>query len=384
MSTVALVREAVINGKRVRQTLKLGRGRRPNNLTAGSFYLRYLCPDKGKRVNQHAGYDFNAALAMREAKEREITALKQAMANGLTVERPDAANEQSRLKVTDAIDQYFRNLHALGKDQKTIRAYRKAIDQFRESCTKQYLDAIGKQDLIDFMGWLRAQPQRSQINANPGRTHFNKVNNVIIFLAAYGMRKILKKNEYPKFTEKAVVYFDDQQLKRLYASCMNEEEEFTLDCFLRLGVRDGEAAHAEYSDFRDRMYHIEDKPRWKWHPKKHHQRCIPVPDDIWENLQERRKRTSGPNLLFPNSAGKPNLHLLRDIQAIAERAGFHADLHTCRRTYATRLSRTLELQDIQRLLGHKEISTTMKYLGHVSLNSAKTRAAIARAFEGVR
>jgi len=246
MSAVALVREIIVNGKRVRQTLNLGRGRRPKNLAAGSFYLRYFCPTKGKRVNEHVGYDFNAAVAMREAREREINARKHAEANGLKVELPAAA-DQNRLKVNDAIDLYFRNLCALGKDPKTIRAYRKSVDQFRESCTKQYMDAIGKQDLIDFMGWLRLQPQRRQRNANPGRTHFNKVNNVIIFLAAFEIRKILKKNEYPKFTGKPVIYFDDQQLKRLFASCMNAEEELTLDFFLQLGVRDGEAAHAEYS-----------------------------------------------------------------------------------------------------------------------------------------
>jgi integrase len=246
------------------------------------------------------------------------------------------------------------------------------------------MDEIRKQDLIDFMGWLRSQPQRRQRNANPGRTHFNKVNNVIIFLAAYGMRKVLKKNEYPKFTEKSVVYFDDQQLKRLFASCMTAEEDFMLNFFLKLGVRDGEAAHAEYPDFRDRMYHVEQKPHWRWHPKKHHQRCIPVPDEIWTAIQKRRTANPSQSLVFPNENGSPNLHLLRDIQAIAERAGFHADLHTCRRTYATRLSRTLELQDIQRLLGHKEIATTMKYLGHVTLNSEKMRAAISKAFEDIK
>lgn len=358
MSTVALVREVIVNGKRERQTLNLGRGRRPNNLAEGSFYLRYLCPVKGKRVNQHVGYDFNAALAIREAKEREINALRLAEANGLKVERPAAASDQNRLKVNAAIDQYFRNLYALGKDPKTVRAYRKAIYQFRESCTKQYMDEIGKQDLINFMGWLRSQPQRRQRNANPGRTHFNKVNNVVIFLVAFGIRKLLKKNEYPKYTGKPVVYFDDHQLKRLYASCMTAEEELTLDFFLQLGVRDGEAAHAEYPDFRDRMYHVEEKLHWKWHPKKHHQRCIPVPDEIWTAIQQRQATNPDQSLVFPNEQGKPNQHLLRDIQAIAERAGFHADLHTCRRTYATRLSRTLELQDIQRLLGHKEISTT--------------------------
>jgi len=74
MSAVALFRETIVNGKRNRQSLSLRRGRRPKTFTEGSFYLRYFCPVKGKRVNQHAGCDFNAALALQEAKEREIDA----------------------------------------------------------------------------------------------------------------------------------------------------------------------------------------------------------------------------------------------------------------------------------------------------------------------
>jgi hypothetical protein len=55
MSAVSLVREAIVNGKRNRQTLNLGRGRRPKNLAEGSFYLRYYCPSKASGSTSKEG-----------------------------------------------------------------------------------------------------------------------------------------------------------------------------------------------------------------------------------------------------------------------------------------------------------------------------------------
>src|SRR5208282_1748298 len=131
-----------------------------------------------------------------------------------------------------------------------------AVEQFRRSCAKKSLSEIGRQDLIDFMGWLRKQPpklrkdgtpRKPRRSGDPNRTYFNKVNNVVIFLSAHGINRLLKKSEYPKFAEKAVVYYEAEQVKALYAAAKSDEERFTLDYFLKSGVRDGEAAHAEYS-----------------------------------------------------------------------------------------------------------------------------------------
>jgi integrase len=133
--------------------------------------------------------------------------------------------------------------------------------------------------LIDFMGWLRKQPQKlrkdgtprkQRRSGDPNRTYFNKVNNVVIFLSARGINRLLKKSEYPKFAEKPVVYYDAEQVKALYAAAKNDEERFTLDYFLKSGVRDGEAAHAEYSDVKGGFLNIVDKPHLNWHPKHWH------------------------------------------------------------------------------------------------------------------
>ena len=353
----------------------------------GVYYIRFGT-NGGKQPFVLVGKDPYVALDKLEEKkrwlrDRERRVVPQTPANAKT--------EGSRLSMDDAVEQYYKNLHSQGKDPKTIRAYKVAVEEFRKSCTKKLLSEIGPQDLIDFMGWLRKQPpklrkdgtpRKPRRSGDPNRTYFNKVNNVVIFLSAHGINRLLKKSEYPKFAEKPVVYYEAEQVKALYAAAKNDEERFTLDYFLKSGVRDGEAAHAEYGDVKGGFLNIVDKPHLKWHPKHWHIRRIPIPQDLVAAIAERQRQNPGSKLIFPNGAGNPDEHLLRTVQRIAKRAGgtFHADLHTFRRTYATLFSGTAKIQTIQYLLGHKDIKTTMRYLGIADLNSPETRAAVEKTF----
>ena len=359
----------------------------PEHHEEGVYYVRFGA-DGGKQLFVQVGNDPYLALDKLEEKkrwlrDRERRVVPQTPANAKT--------EGSRLSMDDAVEQYYKNLHSQGKDPKTIRAYKVAVEEFRKSCTKKLLSEIGPQDLIDFMGWLRKQPpklrkdgtpRKPRRSGDPNRTYFNKVNNVVIFLSAHGINRLLKKSEYPKFAEKPVVYYEAEQVKALYAAAKNDEERFILDYFLKSGVRDGEAAHAEYGDVKGGFLNIVDKPHLKWHPKHWHIRRIPIPQDLVAAIAERQKQNPGSKLIFPNGAGNPDEHLLRTVQRIAKRAGgtFHADLHTFRRTYATLFSGTAKIQTIQYLLGHKDIKTTMRYLGIADLNSPETRAAVEKTF----
>jgi len=151
-------------------------------------------------------------------------------------------------------------------------------------------------------------------------------------------------------------------------------------------VRDGEAGHAEYSDIKGGFLNIVDKPHLDWHPKHWHIRRIPIPTDLVGAIAERQRKNPGRTLIFPNGAGNPDQYLLRVVQRVAKNAGgmFHADLHTFRRTYATLFSGTTKIQTIQYLLGHKDIKTTMRYLGIPDLNSPETRKAVEETFKEFR
>jgi integrase len=301
-----------------------------------------------------------------------------AKSKGIAVEE---LGEDSRLRLDDAIEQYFANLAAQGRDYKTIGTYRYAVTQFRESCSKTYLDQLTRQDMINFMGYLRRLPRTKRKRGDPNRTFYNKTSHVGIFLKAFGVPQLLKRREYPKYTPKPVSYYNAEEMRALFAAAVDAEERFVLSYFLKTGVRDGEAGHAEYTDIKDGNLYIIDKPHLSWHPKQHQIRTIPIPSDLIPAIGERRGRNPGTNLIFPTKSGRPDRHLLRVVQRIAERAGFEADLHTFRRTYATMLANEMKnVRVIQYLLGHKDLKTTLLYLGLADLNSAETRAALEGAF----
>jgi integrase len=360
----------------------------PEHRPEGVYYMRFGTAP-GMQMMEPLGQDPYFALDKVAEKQRWLRKHELGM-----VEIPSEKPKQEIVRVTlaSAVEMYFKNLHSQGKDPKTIRAYRVAINEFLQSCSKKFLDEIGKQDLLDFMGWLRNQPpklrkdgtpRKARKSGDPNRTYFNKVNDIVIFLSSYGINRLLKKCQYPKFAEKPVVFYDSQQCRSLYGATIDDEERFTLDYFLKTGVRDGEAAHAEYTDVKDGFLSIVDKPHLRWHPKHWHIRRIPIPQDLVAAIAERQKRNPGSTLIFPNRAGNPDQHLLRVVQRVAKRAGnaFHADLHTFRRTYATLFSGTTKIQTIQYLLGHKDIKTTMRYLGIPDLNSPETRRAVEETFK---
>ena len=74
-----------------------------------------------------------------------------------------------------------------GQRPQTIRTYRAAVNGFVASYKKPYIEDYERQNLIDYMGWLKKQPQKERKHANPDRTYFNKVSHVAIFLRACGV-----------------------------------------------------------------------------------------------------------------------------------------------------------------------------------------------------
>jgi len=330
------------------------------------YYLRYR--QDGKRHCDPVGGELIEAENKRKALELQL----------FVGVKPETVpqTQPGRVTIADAVSTYFANLEAQGKDPKSIRTYRYAIDGFVASCQKTFVDEIEKQDVFNFLGWLRKQPVRKRKHGNPERTYFNKVSHVAIFLKAFGKPNLLKSTEYPPFDEKPVKAHTDAELNLLYAAA-NDKERFLLEYFLGTGVRDGEAAHAEYGDLSGNILEIKRKPHLNWNPKKHVQRKVAIPQVLADAIRERQAVSSS-TLIFPNGGGRPNQHLLRDLQDLAAKAGanFHTELHRLRKTCATRWAKHLPVHRIQQLLGHKSLETTQRYLADCDLEGGEMQRAV--------
>jgi integrase len=287
---------------------------------------------------------------------------------------------EKRIKIADAVETYYSNLAAQGKDRKTVATYRYAINDFVKSCSKTFIDQIDQQDMYDFMAFLRKQPRPTRKHSNPERTYSNKVGHIAVFLKAFGKSRLLKKSQYPQYADKPTLAHSDPELTLLYSK-PNADEKFLLDYFLGSAVRDGEAAHAEYSDLSGNVLEIKRKPSLNWSPKQHHCRKVAIPQSLADSIRERGKKSDSP-FIFPNGGGLPNHHLLRDLQDLAEKSGakFHTELHKLRKTCATRWAVAgMPVHVIQRLLGHKSLTTTQKYLADVDLSGEAMVAAVEKA-----
>jgi integrase len=280
--------------------------------------------------------------------------------------RPVAAAKGTPLAA--ASEKYFANLESRGVDPKTIRTYRTAVDPFVANCKKSSVQEVEKQDLIDFMGWLRKQPLAKRKHSNPERTYNNKVGHVAIFLKAFGVSKLLKKSEYPRYHKKKIVAHTDEELSLLYSHA-DDEERFLLDFFVGSMARDAEAHNCRYADLTGTTLTL--------YGKQHKTRTVEISPRLAAAIVDRGSRSKS-EYLFTNTEGKQNQHLLRVLQSLAERAGakFHTELHKLRKTGASRrYSCGVPLMTLMAELGHESLAVTQIYLSDVKKEETKKAVA---------
>ena len=266
------------------------------------------------------------------------------------------------LMLDAAIDRYQENV-AL-KSSKTSNGYGYTLQQFYKSGGNKPLTEVSKQDLYDFIAYLR----REELS---DRTIHNRVGEVVTFLRHFGIKDVTLR---VKFTEKKIRSYRADEIKAMFAVA-DPEETILLHFFLCTGARDQEVAHAEWDDidFVDGLYTIKSKPGWT--TKDYEEREIPIPDFLVAALKERMLRTKG-KLIFPNTIGTVNGHLIRIVQRVAKRAGIRgeATLHKWRKTFATQQHRNgLDARTIQKRLGHSDLATTLTYLEGEDSRSDRSR-----------
>lgn len=336
---------------RIRPDVVLVNGR-PERHSEGSYYLEWR--EKGRRVRLSVGKDAQDAAARRQRKEAELSALN----NGVAVlPEPDDGHRSVAAAVADFLEET-----ELTKKPKTLAAYTTALNYFTESCRKLYLHEIERHDLLKLSGFLRDQKKQSP------RSVYNKFETVMTFLKANGIRGLVGKNDWPRYTEEEPEMYEQEELDKLFQAC-TEEERLWYEFFLMTGMREQEVMYTYWSDvnFAASTVRVSHKPDRNWTPKAYKEREIPIPTKLVKALKGRRAKSSKScDLVFPTSRCNPKLDFLDCLKACAERAEMDQDdfwLHKFRATFATRcLWAGVDLRTVQQWLGHSDMESTMRYL----------------------
>ncbi|MFZ1138180.1 MAG: tyrosine-type recombinase/integrase [Candidatus Sulfotelmatobacter sp.] len=337
---------------RVKPDLVLVSGKQERH-PEGAYYLEWR--ENGRRIRLSVGKDPQDAAARRQRKEAELNALN----NGVSV-LPENGENGSR-SIARAVAQFLEETE-LTKKPKTLAAYTTALNYFTESCPKLFLQDIERKDLLKFCAFLRDEKKQAP------RSVYNKFENVMTFLKANGIRGLVGKNDWPRYTEEESEMYEQAELDKLFKAC-DAEERLWYEFFLMTGMREQEVMYTYWSDVNLGVatVRVSHKPDRGWTPKAYKEREIPIPAKLVKGLKAwKAKSDKTCSLVFPTAGCNPKLDFLDCLKAVAERAKLDEDnfwLHKFRATFATRcLWAGVDLRTVQQWLGHSDMESTMRYL----------------------
>ncbi len=270
------------------------------------------------------------------------------------------------IKVRDAHQQFLDFLKSKKHSSATILAYGKDIDQltsFLEELEKQHIHDVSKDDIQAFLGKLSEKgytPKSLSRKLNSTRTFY----------------RFLKVNEYvtddpsllvshPQYELAAPRMLKPTEYRALRDAARNDARMYAIiELLLQTGIRIGELADLRMDDIKP------DGLRITPH-EKHAERVVPMNKSAKEALERflKIRPEIEDNHIFVTKSGKP--FLVRNIRTAIERyfriAGIeNAKVNDLRHTFvAHHLKHGVSLVLLSKILGHKRLSTTERYLEYV-------------------
>jgi len=385
--------------RRQYQRVNIGRGRRPAGLK-GPFFGRV----------RRTGGKFSSWVSLGDTLDEAIDAAEklghaiEAKKKGLSVPELDALTNAGRIPIRTAVETYLQQKGS--KAKKTVLQYRRALDEFLEAIgnSVRFMDEITDDVLRGYKKFMVTR-------GYAGKTIDTRLNIVFFLLKKNGIVARVPRDEMPIVEEEVAVAYTAEELKILFTA-MDSEDALRYKFFLGTGCRDKEVTYAAWQDLdlAKGSFQVRRKEDVGFTPKSHESRAVPLPKSLVALLKERKKNPLHPRWIFVNEYGSPDNHFLRKLKRIALHAGLncgychatitkgryeqkrkvevscktdpvceHWYLHRLRKTCATRWQENqIPVRTIQAWLGHKNLETTMIYLGVTDTD--KLRGQIDKAF----
>ncbi len=136
-------------------------------------------------------------------------------------------------------------------------------------------------DLLKFCAFLRDEKEQAP------RSVYDKFENLMAFLKANGIRGLVGKSDWPRYTEEEPEMYEKEELGKRFAVC-DAKEQLRYEFFLMTGMREQEVMYTYWSDvnFAASTVRVTHKPDRGWTPKAYKEREIP-------NSGEARKEFEG-------------------------------------------------------------------------------------------
>jgi site-specific recombinase XerD len=195
-------------------------------------------------------------------------------------------------------------------------------------------------------------------------SQFNQVVSALRFFFRYVLDRpdVVPLVPFGKKPKTLPVVLSPEQVRRLLDAVPPGRYRLLFRIAYGCGLRVSELTHLRVGDI-DSARHL----LWVRAGKGNKDRAVPLPEVLLAELRDHWRAHRPTNWLFPGRNGHPvHVATLQHACQIARRvAGLsgRVTLHTLRHCYATHLLEAgTDLPALQRLLGHGDISTTMRYI----------------------
>ena len=269
-----------------------------------------------------------------------------------------------------AQEKFINYLKKQGKSSSTILAYNNDLNQFIDFLNKRQItqiNSINKEQIEEFKEYLA-------YNKYLPKSASRKLNAIKSFFRYAKNQNLIEANptenvEYPQYETKPPRILSQMEYRALRDAVRNDIRlAAVIELLLQTGLRIGELARLELDDIKENQIRIQS---YESQPE----RNVVLNQAAKKSLDrwlEFRPKTKIKNV-FITKTGKP--FLIRNIRTIVNRyfreAGIKdTTINDLRHTFiAHHLANGASLVMIQKMVGHKRLSTTEKYLNLINSSS---------------
>lgn len=238
---------------------------------------------------------------------------------------------------------------------RTAQAYLAGVVRFAKHFGRSP-DLLGTEDLREF--------QLHLIDKGTSWSQFNQIVCALRFLYNHVLHQpdMVPFIPFGKKPRSLPVVLSPDEVQRLFDAVELPRDLLLLRLAYGCGLRLSELLHLRVADIDGSRLLL-----WVRHGKGAKDRCVPLSRGLLQELRQHWHRHRPKEWLFANPQGKPlgPWSLQRRFGRFRTKAGLTkpATMHTLRHSYATHLLEAgTSILTLQRLLGHSQISSTMRYL----------------------
>lgn len=314
---------------------------------------------KKNEIIQSIMDDMNAVLSHEQQKKlRRILDIRLATFFKLPV--APSSHEIRKLNNQEILQRFISSKRLEGCSEKTLHYYVATLEKMLEILNLS-IQEIQTDDLRNYLSYYQSTNHSSKVTIDNMRRIFSSFFSWLED-EEYILKSPVRRIHRIKTSRVVKDVFSDEEIERMREKCVHSRDLAMLDLFLSTGIRVGELVTLNISDinFEERQCVVLGKGN--------HQRIVYFDAKTKLHLQEYIDTRTDPSPALFVSFRKPYQRLtIAAVEVRLKQIGEKAHIqnvhpHKFRRTLATMaIDKGMPVEQVQQLLGHIRIDTTMHY-----------------------